>query len=128
MWCRGIRGATTADSNTSEDILQATNELLRQMINANGIEAEHVAYAMFTTTADLNAEFPAQAARHIGWTNVALLCGQEIDVPGSMAGVIRVLILLNTEKSADEIVHVYVKGATELRPDSSNKKTSEPGR
>lgn len=122
MYCRGIRGATTADSNTGEDILQATDELLRQMIEANGIEPENVAYAMFTTTSDLDAEFPALAARRLGWTNVALLCGQEIDVPGSLKGVVRILILLNTEKTIDEIVHVYIKGATELRPDSLNVK------
>jgi chorismate mutase len=90
------------------------------MIEANGIRPENVAYAMFTTTSDLDAEFPAVAARHLGWTNVALLCGQEIDVPGSLKGVVRILVLLNTDKTADEIVHVYIKGATELRPDASN--------
>lgn len=122
MWCRGVRGATTADSNTKEDILKATDELLRQMIDVNGIKPEDVAYAMFTTTSDLNAEFPALAARHLGWTNVALLCGQEIDVPGSMKGVVRILILFNTERSADEIVHVYIRGASDLRRDTSNPK------
>ncbi|MEE8372145.1 MAG: chorismate mutase [Dehalococcoidia bacterium] len=120
MWCRGIRGATTADSNTAEAVLEATDELLREMIEANGIRPEDVAYTMFTTTSDLDAEFPAVAARNFGWTGVALLCGQEIDVPGSLKGVVRILILVNTEKGADEIAHVYLRGATELRPDASN--------
>jgi chorismate mutase len=120
MHCRGIRGATTADSNTREAIIEATDGLLREMIEANGIRPENVAYAMFTTTSDLDAEFPAVAARHLGWTGVPLLCGQEIDVPGSLKGVVRILVLLNTDKTADEIVHVYIKGATELRPDASN--------
>jgi chorismate mutase len=120
MYCRGIRGATTVESNTREAILEATDELLRQMIEANDIRVEDVAYAMFTTTSDLDAEFPAVAARHIGWTEAALLCGQEIDVPGSLHGVVRILILLNTGKSADEMIHVYIKGAEQLRPDASN--------
>lgn len=120
MWCRGIRGATTADSNTRDAILEATDELLREMIKANGIRPEDVAHATFTTTPDLDAEFPAVAARNFGWTSVALLCGQEIDVPGSLKGVVRILILVNTEKGADEIAHVYLRGAIVLRPDASN--------
>jgi chorismate mutase len=121
MYCRGIRGATTADSNTKEAILKATDELLRQLIDANDIRPENVAFAMFTATSDLNAEFPALAARYLGWTDVALLCGQEIDVPGSLKGCIRILILLNTEKAASEIVHVYIRGAAELRPDTGTR-------
>ena len=122
MWCRGIRGATTVDDNTKEDILEATRELLEEMIAANEIRASDVAAAFFTTTSDLDAEFPALAARQLGWSNVALLCSQEVDVPDSLKGVVRVLILCNTEKGADDIVHVYIRGATELRPDASNLK------
>lgn len=117
MRCRGIRGATTARENTKEAILSATRELLEKMIEANGIEAEEVACAFFTTTPDLNAEFPALAARHLGWTRTALLCAHEMNVPGSLQKCIRILVLLNTEKRADEIVHVYINGAEALRVD-----------
>ena len=115
MWCRGIRGATTVENNTGEDILAATKELLQNMIEANDLKAEDIAYAYFTTTTDLNAEFPAVAARQLGWTNVALLCGHEMNVVGSLSKCLRVLVLVNTEKSADEIVHVYIKEAENLR-------------
>lgn len=120
MWCRGIRGATTVDTNTKEDILERTKELILQMIEANQIEIENIAYAMFTTTPDLNAEFPASAARDLGWHDVPLICSQEIDVPDSLGKCLRILILCNTEKRADEIVHIYIRGAENLRPDISN--------
>ena len=122
MRCRGIRGATTVDSNTKEDILEATTELLQELIDSNEMEPEDIAGAIFTTTADLNAEFPAAAARELGWTNVALLCSQEIDVPGSLQSCLRILILYNTQKSADEIVHVYTRGATVLKADLADPK------
>ncbi len=119
MPCRGVRGATTADANTREAILQATLQLLALMIRQNDIRAEDVASAIFTVTKDLDAEFPALAARQLGWLNVALLCGYELDVPGALPRCIRVLVHWNTSKSADEIVHVYIKGAANLRPDLS---------
>jgi chorismate mutase len=122
MWCRGIRGATTVESNTKEDILNAAKELLQKMIDANGIVPENVACAILTTTEDLNAEFPAVAARQLGWTDTALLCAQELRVPGSLRHCLRILILYNTEKSAEEIVHVYIKGATNLRGAASEQK------
>jgi chorismate mutase len=115
MWCRGIRGATTVDNDTVDDILRASKELLQMMIDANGVKPEDVACAIFTTTSDLDAAFPATAARQLGWTDVPLMCSKEIDVPGSVKGCIRILILYNTEKSADDIVHIYVKGASDLR-------------
>jgi chorismate mutase len=117
MACRGIRGAITVDNNTKEDILAATKELLQAMIQTNDIKAEDVAAAIFTTTVDLNAQFPAAAARQLGWTNLALMCGHEMSVPESLAKCLRILVLLNTDKSAQEIVHVYLKGARTLRPD-----------
>lgn len=117
MFCRGVRGATTADANTSEEILKATRQLLALMIRQNGIAKEDVASAIFTTTRDLDSEFPALAARQLGWLDVALMCGYEISVPGSLLGCIRILIHWNTPKSADEIVHVYIKDAVRLRPD-----------
>jgi len=119
MRCRGIRGATTVDANTREDILAATKELLREMISVNGVEAEDVACILFTTTPDLNAEFPAAAARELGLSQVPLLCGHEMNVPGSLPMCLRILILFNTEKRADEIVHVYTNGAQGLRLSSS---------
>ncbi len=122
MWCRGIRGATTVDNNTKEDILNAGKELLQKMIDANGIVPENVACAILTTTPDLNAEFPAAAARQLGWSHTALLCAQEMNVPGSLQKCLRVLILYNTEKNADEIVHVYIKGATALKGAAAGKK------
>ncbi|HLA83347.1 MAG TPA: chorismate mutase [Thermoguttaceae bacterium] len=117
--CRGVRGATTADSNTSEDILRAARQLLALLIRQNGIEPGDVASAIFTVTRDLDAEFPALAARQLGWMNTALMCSYEIGVPGSLLRCIRVLVHWNTEKAADEITHVYIKEAARLRPDLS---------
>jgi len=121
MKCRGIRGATTVDANTKEDILAATRELLQEMISANEVEAEDVACIFFTTTPDLNAEFPAAAARELGFSQIPLLCGHEMNVPGSLPMCVRILILFNTEKGVDEIAHVYIKGARGLRSGSSDK-------
>ncbi|MBX5445019.1 chorismate mutase [Sphaerobacter sp.] len=115
--CRGIRGATTAERNTAEDILEATRELLATMIEANDIAAEDVASIIFTTTPDLNATFPAIAARDYGWDTVPLLCTHEMDVPGALDHVVRILMHVNTEKSPSEIRHVYLRRARELRPE-----------
>ena len=120
MRCRGIRGATTVEENTSESILQATREFLEKMIQANSIKAEEIACAFFTTTSDIIAEFPALAARKMGWTNVALLCGHEMHVPESLPQCLRILILYNTEKDAGEIVHVYINGAENLRMNNAS--------
>ena len=113
--CRGIRGATTADANTDEAIYSATREMLQELINLNGINQEQVVAAYFTVTSDLNAAFPAAAARQLGWNNVALMCSTEIPVPDSMGRCIRVMVLYNTEKSQDDIVNVYLKGTDVLR-------------
>ena len=115
--CRGIKGATTVERNAREEILAATTELLQLMIERNGIDPEDVASALFTTTTDLNAEFPAVAARRMGWTEVPLVCAHELDVPGSLGMCLRILLHVNTEKSAREINHVYIRGARVLRPD-----------
>ena len=117
VWCRGIRGATTCDENTREAILDATREMLTLLIEANQLQSEDIASAIFTTTPDLNAEFPAVAARGLGWLDTALLCGHEMSVPGSLPRCIRVLVHWNTTKRADEVVHVYVRGARNLRPE-----------
>ena len=117
MLCRGVRGATTADSNSRDDILTATRQLLALLIRVNGIKPEDVASAVFSLTRDLDAEFPALAARQLGWIDVPLLCTYEVDVPGSLRRCVRVLVHWNTDKSQQEIRHVYVKDAERLRPD-----------
>ncbi|MFW6184304.1 MAG: chorismate mutase [Chloroflexota bacterium] len=115
--CRGVRGATTCGENTEEAILAATRELLFTMIQANDIATEDVASAHFTTTMDLNATYPALAARQLGWYDAALLCGHEMDVPGGLPRCIRILIHWNTTKEVEEIKHVYLREARGLRPD-----------
>lgn len=99
-----------------EEVLAATRELLEQMIAANGVREEDVAFILFTTTPDIDAEFPAVAAREMGLSQTALMCGHEMNVPGGLPMCLRILILFNTEKGADEIVHVYIRGAKGLRP------------
>jgi len=119
MMCRGIRGATTVAHNDREEILTATRQLLALMIRRNGIEREDVASAIFTTTPDLDAEFPAHAARQLGWLEVPLLCGHEISVPGSLPRCIRVLVHWNTDRPQHEVRHIYIREAVRLRPDLS---------
>src|SRR5688500_1693541 len=119
MLCRGVRGATTADANTREEILTATRQLLALMMRLNGMEPEMVASAIFSLTRDLDAEFPALAARQLGWLDVPLLCTYEVDVPGSLRRCVRILVNWNTDKSQQEIHHVYIKEAVRLRPDLS---------
>ena len=123
--CRGIRGATTADSNTPEAILEATTELLTELMRANDFQVKDVASAWFTTTRDLNAEFPAVAANKMGWTDVALMCGHEMDVPGSLKMCLRVLLHVNTEREQHELKHSYLRGAQALRPDRVAQTESE---
>lgn len=117
IMCRGVRGATTVCSNEAEAIYAATRELLYTMVRHNDIDPADVASAYFTTTLDLNAAYPATAARQLGWLDVPLLCGHEMDVPGSLPCCIRILLHWNTVKSQQEIVHVYLRDAHSLRPD-----------
>lgn len=115
--CRGVRGATTVEVNRREAILAATRELLSCVVEANGIEAEDVASIIFSTTPDVNATFPAVAARQLGWLDTALFCMHEMNVPNALPMCIRVLIHWNTTKSLKEIQHVYLGKAIALRPD-----------
>ncbi len=115
LMCRGIRGATRADDNTPDAILAATQQILEQLIQHNDLHQEEVAAVFFTSTPDLSAEFPAVAARQIGWTEVALLGSQEIAHTYALTRCIRVLILVNTSKGPDELVHLYLKGTENLR-------------
>ena len=117
MQCRGVRGATTVESNSRDEILQATRQLVALIIRLNDIKSEDVASALFSTTIDLDAEFPALAARQLGWLDVPLLCSHEISVPGSLPMCIRVLVHWNTDKPQSEIRHVYTGEAKRLRPD-----------
>ena len=118
--CRGIRGATTAE-NTPASILGATREMLEAIVKANDLKVEQIAAAFFTATQDLNAAFPATVARvQLGWTEVALLDSHQMDVPGSLPGCIRVLVLVNTDRPAHELVNVYLRGAANLRSTVGN--------
>ena len=119
MGCRGIRGAITVEVNTPSAILRATERLLSEMVRANQVALEDVASVIFTATPDLDAVYPAVAARRMGWTRVPLMCMQEMRVPGSLARCLRVLIHWNTERGPAEIRHVYLEGARALCPDLS---------
>jgi chorismate mutase len=121
MPVRGIRGATTADGNTAEAIVEATAELLVELIRLNSVDRTEVCFAYFTTTLDLDAEFPALAARRLGWTGVPLLCGNDMVVPGpnprSVPRCIRILLLYNTERAQSEMRSAYLRGAQAIRAD-----------
>jgi chorismate mutase len=120
MAVRGVRGATTVTRNVKEEILEATKELLTVMVETNEIDAEDLVSAWFTTTPDLYAEFPAVAARQIGWTFVPLMNSHEMSVPGMLPLCIRVLLHWNTDKSIHDIRHAYLREAARLRPDLSS--------
>ena len=113
----GIRGATTVDANDAQQILEATDELLRRLIEANELTPDDVVSGLFTMTADLNAAFPARAAEVYGWNIVALLHSTEIPVPGSLPMCIRLLVHAYSRRGRDEIRHVYLRKAVALRPD-----------
>lgn len=121
MAVRGIRGATSARSDTRDDILQATRELLAEILRSNEIDQfDEIVSILFTTTPDLTAVFPAEAAREMGMHAVPLLCASEIAVPGRLPRCVRLLMHLNTEKPAARMVHVYLGEAKSLRPDMSS--------
>jgi len=121
MPVRGILGATTADANTPEAIVDATRELLDELIRLNVLDRDEVCFAYFTTTLDLDAEFPALAARRMGWTGVPLLCGNDMVVPGpnprSVPRCIRILLLYNTDRAQSEMRSAYLRGAQAIRAD-----------
>lgn len=115
--CRGIRGATTAEANEREAILSTTRDLLARLMERNRLLVDDITAVFFTVTDDLDAEYPALAARQLGWTDAALLCAREIPVQGaSVARCVRVLLLVNTDLSASQITHVYLREAVALRP------------
>ncbi len=117
MPIRGIRGAIDVARNTRHEIFHRTQELLRAMIRANRIRKENVAAAFYTLTPDLDADFPAYAARDIGWTHVPMMCASELPVPGAMKRVVRVMLLVDTYQTPEEIRHQYLGNTALLRPD-----------
>ncbi|QHT60542.1 chorismate mutase [Paenibacillus lycopersici] len=118
MSVRGIRGAITVDVNEEQPILQATAELLSGIVRANGIVPDDIASVFVTVTGDLDATFPARAIRAMaGWDLVPLMCALEVPVKGSLAKCIRLMVLVNTEKTQEQVEHVYLGGAKALRPD-----------
>ncbi|MCX6045840.1 MAG: chorismate mutase [Chloroflexi bacterium] len=119
MFCRGVRGAITVETDNREVVLEATRELLALMIRLNEIDSKDVASAIFTTTPDVSSVFPALAARQLGWLDVPLMCGHEMNVPGALPLCIRVMLHWNTEKAQNEIQHVYLREAKSLRPDKT---------
>lgn len=118
MAVRGIRGATTVETDSCEEILAATRELLQAILERNGItDFDDIVSAVFTTTPDLTSTFPAEAARGLGMKHVPLLCASEIAVPGSMPRCIRVLLHVESPRTPQQVVHVYLRDAKRLRPD-----------
>ena len=112
---RAIRCATTSPSNSSEEILAATTEMLDLITKENSLKVDDIISAFFTTTQDLNAEFPPVAARKMGWVNVALMCSHEMKVPGALQKCIRVMVHVNTDKNPSDIVNIYLRDAVNLR-------------
>ncbi len=125
MPVRGIRGATTSQGDSAQDVLARTRELLMEMQKRNAFEPPDLAAVIFTTTTDLDAAFPATAARELGWRDAATICAHEIDVPGGLPHCIRVLILWNTDRPVADIHHVYLHEAESLRPDRAEPHPAE---
>ncbi|HEY1971315.1 MAG TPA: chorismate mutase [Pseudonocardia sp.] len=117
MSVRAVRGATQVENNDRDEILDATAELVAEVLARNDLRSDDVISILFTATPDLTAEFPAYAARKMGLTDVPLLCATEIAVPGAMPRVLRLMAHVDTQRSRDEIRHVYLRGAVALRTD-----------
>lgn len=117
---RGVRGAITVTQNNADEILEATRELLNMIVRVNDIDIDDIASVTLTTTKDITSTYPAFAARQLGWFDLALMCGHEMEVPGGLPMCIRVLIHWNTTKSQKDIGHIYLREAKALRPDRDN--------
>jgi len=117
MPVRAVRGAVTVDSNSKDNIICDTKILLGKIVEENNIDRDDIISIIFSVTRDLDAAFPAEAARDLGWTEIALMCTNEIYVPGSLEKCVRILMHFNSDKTNKKIKHVYLKGAKELRPD-----------
>ncbi len=126
MRTAGVRGATTVSRDDKDEILAATTELLEAILAANPqMQTQDLSSAFFTLTDDLSAVHPAKAARLMGWTEVPLMCAQEIPVPGSLPRCIRVLLHWNTELKQNEVHHIYLRDAVQLRPDLTSTPTNK---
>ncbi len=121
MAVRGIRGAVSIEHNTKEEILAGTAALMKALMEKNRLRSEDMVSVIFSVTEDLNAAFPAAAARAAGLDQVPLFDCMEIPVPGSLPGIVRVLIHVNTEKTQQDMIHIYMGRASSLRPDLSEK-------
>lgn len=118
MISRGVRGATTVTKNEETEMVQRTKELIEEIVALNEIEPEQISHIFISVTKDINATFPSKALRQLdGWTHVPVMCMQEIEVPGSLGKCIRVMMVINTDKSQEVIQHVYHHEAVKLRPD-----------
>lgn len=130
MPVRGIRGATTAEANSEQAITGATDELLRELIQLNDLDVAEIAFCYFTTTHDLTAEYPAYAARRLGWLDVPLLCGHDMDVvlpnPRGVRMCIRVLLLYNTPRPQSAMRFAYLRGAAAIKTDLESLRGSVP--
>lgn len=120
MAVRGIRGATTTE-NTADAIASSAKDLLREIVSLNNLANDDIVSLTFSATDDLDAAYPAVAAREIGFTDTPLFCVQEMSVKGSLRMCLRVLVHVNTEKAQKDMIHVYQKGARILRPDIAGK-------
>ncbi|MBE4910283.1 chorismate mutase [Bacillus luteolus] len=119
---RGIRGAITVEENEANQIIASTEQLLREMIDANKVEARDVAQVIISVTEDINDAFPAAALRRLeGWNYVPVMCTKEIPVPNSLSKCIRVMLTVNTNTNQEDINHIYLKNAVQLRPDLTRK-------
>ena len=125
---RGIRGAIDLKENTEDCILDATKELLSKMLENNQVDTDDIASIFFTATDDLDAEFPAYAARQMGLSKVPLLCAREMHVPSGMKSLIRILIHVNTEKTQEQIKHQYLGETAHLRPDLNERGKDDDSR
>lgn len=117
MAVRAVRGATQLEVDEREHLLERVTELITKVLNANELKPDDLISVLFTATGDLNSEFPAVAGRQLGLSDVPLICAKEMDVPGSLPRVVRVMMHTETDRSRDKIQHVYLHGATALRPD-----------
>lgn len=120
MRIRAIRGATTVEGNSREAILGATRELIQQVVERNALALDDLVSAIFTMTPDLDAVFPAEAAREMGWNQIPLLCTREIGVPGSLPQCVRIMLHTYTPLPPEQVQHVYLREAVRLRPDLSS--------
>ena len=117
MRVRALRGAVTADEDEKDAIISSTTELLEEMLDRNDVATDDVVFIIFTATGDITAEFPAAAARKIGLSHIPVICARELDVEGSLPLTVRAMMLINTDKAREQLRHVYLKEARQLRMD-----------